>query len=476
MAAAALHLRATRGYGITKPQQASTSPAAAVILPKAEMERIRKLLAEDGDKLAQQTQADRLQQLERSVQRRERIQTIDRERNRLGTHKTTEELEEEAKRQEDIRLAHFKLDEERDEVKVMNKVVLYSKCVTIRDAQLDEKKRIKDDKVQVERRQDLLMEMERLKALKTYEEREQKRIEDRRKGALVIRTQIEERELERLKQQQLKQKEQREMLDEIEKLKEEEREEAQRRVVAAQRLMEDVKATNAEQIRQKTKLREADLEEERRIAQYLKEKERKEQEIQQEQDRVRAEKEKETARLRAQQEKVQDKQAELDALRAKRAQEQYEREWRKKEREEALRAARINQELSEARETQKREKEALLAEQALIEYEQYQRVVAVQREEDQIGLQKREQEKLQRAKHQEELRRQMQYAEEERRRLREEKIEEGLRLKKQREEHEAKLEAIRRRKLQEMEEQGVPEKYRQELARKRTSEPLRPAK
>lgn len=37
--------------------------------------------------------------------------------------------------------------------------------------------------------------------------------------------------------------------------------------------------------------------------------------------------------------------AELDALRAKRAQEQYEREWRKKEREEALRAARINQEL-----------------------------------------------------------------------------------------------------------------------------------
>lgn len=49
------------------------------------------------------------------------------------------------------------------EVKVMNKVVLYSKCVTIRDAQLEEKKQIKEGKAQGERRQDLLMEMERLK-------------------------------------------------------------------------------------------------------------------------------------------------------------------------------------------------------------------------------------------------------------------------------------------------------------------------
>ena len=43
----------------------------------------------------------------------------------------------------------------------------------------------------------------------------------------------------------------------------------------------------------------------------------------------------ETARLRAAQEKMADKQAELDQLRAKRAIEEAERTWRKKEREEA---------------------------------------------------------------------------------------------------------------------------------------------
>ena len=75
-------------------------------------------------------------------------------------------------------------------------------------------------------------------------------------------------------------------------------------------------------------------------------KERREQELQEEQDRIRHEKERETARLRASQEKAQDKQAELDALRAKCAQEAYEREWRRKQKEEAQHVTRINRELS----------------------------------------------------------------------------------------------------------------------------------
>ena len=49
-----------------------------------------------------------------------------------------------------------------------------------------------------------------------------------------------------------------------------------------------------------------------------------------EHERIRIEKEKEVARLRALQERASDEQAERDALRAKRAQEQNERQWRRK--------------------------------------------------------------------------------------------------------------------------------------------------
>lgn len=55
--------------------------------------------------------------------------------------------------------------------------------------------------------------------------------------------------------------------------------------------------------------------------------------------RIKDEKEREVARLRELQEKAQDRQAEIDALRAKRAREQAERQAREKDRREAQKRA-----------------------------------------------------------------------------------------------------------------------------------------
>lgn len=52
------------------------------------------------------------------------------------------------------------------------------------------------------------MEIERLKGLKVAEERETVRMHARRKGAVVIVDQIQEREIERIKQREMLQKEQ----------------------------------------------------------------------------------------------------------------------------------------------------------------------------------------------------------------------------------------------------------------------------
>ena len=60
-----------------------------------------------------------------------------------------------------------------------------------------------------------MMEIERLKSLKVQEEREVVRQEARRNGALVIVDQIQEREIERIKQREQLVKEQEQMARQI---------------------------------------------------------------------------------------------------------------------------------------------------------------------------------------------------------------------------------------------------------------------
>ena len=57
------------------------------------------------------------------------------------------------------------LDNEFDDVKQMNHMVLYSKVVTIRDKQLEENKRLESEWIEEQKKLDLMMEIERLKVL-----------------------------------------------------------------------------------------------------------------------------------------------------------------------------------------------------------------------------------------------------------------------------------------------------------------------
>lgn len=410
-------------------------------------------------------------------ERKAKMIALDQERRERGHQdaQSIEDIERAVKQQSDVQDARRKQDEFIDEVKHMNQVMLYAKCVTVRDAQVKEKQSIAGERSEEERKMDMAMELERLKALRMYEERELKRIEDRKKGAAVIRAQIEEREQERLRRLELKQQEQDAMLRHIERMKEEDRAESIKKKEASKRLMEEVALANAEQIRLKNRQQEMEREEELQIAAYIREKQQREQEAAEEQIRIKAEKEKEIARLRSLQEKAQDKQAELDALRARRAQEAHEREYRIKEREAAARQAAINEDLARAREEQKREKELMLAEQARFEKEEFERIIAVQKVAEEQERQKQIREHEQREKNAAAVAKQILEIEESRRRTRRDFVEEGNRLKTEKRERDAQIEAIRARKLQELERLNVPKQYRQELLKKHESEPLRPA-
>ena len=104
----------------------------------------------------------------------------------------------------------------------MNQMMMYSKVVTVRDAQVQEKRYIHQEKEEEEAQLDTMMEIERLKALKMYEERNKARLEDQRKGAQVIIEQIKERQSQRIREEEQRDQERHFILKQIEAMKFEE--------------------------------------------------------------------------------------------------------------------------------------------------------------------------------------------------------------------------------------------------------------
>merc|ERR1719473_962903 len=136
------------------------------------------------------------------------------------------------------------LDEDMDDVKHMNQMMLYSKVVTIRDAQINEKRGVQAEREEEERQLDMMMEIERLKALKMYEEREKARLDDQRRGAQVIVEQIKDRQAQRMREEESRDQERSFILKQIDALKEEEVEQQRSKKMAAERLMQEVNQAN----------------------------------------------------------------------------------------------------------------------------------------------------------------------------------------------------------------------------------------
>jgi len=361
------------------------------------------------------------------------------------------------------------LDEDMDDVKHMNQMMLYSKIVTIRDAQIQEKRSVQAEKEEEERQLDMMMEIERLKALQMYEEREKSRLEDQRRGATVIIEQIKDRQSQRMREEESRDQERAFILKQIDSLKAEEVEQQKGKKVAAARLMVEVNAANTAAMSIKEEKMLAEKLEEQKIIEYRENKELKERELEAEKERLAAEKELETAKLRARQEKAQDKASEMDALRAKRAMESAERAARDKERAEAARLEAINKELNFARKQQQSEKERRLGEQAKFERDEFERIIEVQMQQEEAERQRQGEEKQMLKQHAGELRSQIDSREEKALQERRDFLEEGNIVRASIGSERRKLEKIKTRKIDELKKTGVPDKYWSELARKQIS-------
>ena len=139
------------------------------------------------------------------------------------------------------------------------------------------------------------------------------------------------------------------MLRQIEQLKQEEVKQSVEKKDRVNKLMGDVEDANKRAIDVKDGKKKEEKDLEMKIVDYNRQKAMREEEQAAELRRVKEEKEREVQRLRELQEKAQDRQSEIDALRAKRAFEESERIARDKERKELEHKQAVLRELEDAR-------------------------------------------------------------------------------------------------------------------------------
>ena len=195
------------------------------------------------------------------------MQEMDRERQK----KVPPTESEVAQREKDVGIlskAQAQMDEELDDVKHMNQMILYSKVVTIRDKQLQENKQLEHEWIEEQKKLDLLMEIERLKSLKVAEEREVVRQQQQRNGALVIIDQIQEREKERIRQREILAKEQEQMARQIEALRLAEIKAAEEKRIRNLKMIAEVEAANKVALSKKQEARQKEIDEEQEIVKY----------------------------------------------------------------------------------------------------------------------------------------------------------------------------------------------------------------
>ncbi len=161
----------------------------AIVIKQDELERM-KATTKIQSKEAEIQQRRLLEEQKESAMaaakaRKQRMLDLDKER-ALKMPPTEQQVIDKEKADGLLTKAQQLLDEDHDDVKHMNQMMLYSKVVTIRDRQLDEAKRLEQEWIEEQKRLDLMMEIERLKSLKLQEEREVKRKEAQKQGSLVI--------------------------------------------------------------------------------------------------------------------------------------------------------------------------------------------------------------------------------------------------------------------------------------------------
>ena len=357
------------------------------------------------------------------------------------------------------------LDQNEDCVKEMEKLALYAKVASIRERQLKEHEMMEQMYKKKEEKLDTMIELERLKELKQQQERENNRKKLQREGCLIIIDQIKQKEYEKIKQREIIEKEKQIILRQLKELADEDLRQNEKKRIANERAAKEIVESNKINALNKKKKLLEEKEEDLKILKYNMEKAKKEEEELKEKKRLQEEKEKEVQKLREKQEKAADKMTELDALRAKRAAEEAEREARIKEKMEIIKKKKILDELLQSNNKQKIQKRNQLAEQAKQEQAEYERIIKNQLEEMEKEKKIEEERKRMRYENTRDLRKMIKLREEKEKVEAKEILEEGRKIRQNYDSWKRRMERIKQEKIQKLKDLNVEPIYIADLER-----------
>lgn len=379
---------------------------------------------------------------------------------------TEQELEDRDRTQRMLDRAQALRLEQEDEIKRLNRHILEVKCQASRDAQIQEKTQIQTELSEEEKRLDAMMETERRKALETVEKIDELRKKQRVSGMQEICNQIKQREEERQFEDELKELEKLQLQQKQEQMNVEDFLAMEKKREEQQRLQEEIMRINAETLRAKAIRKEEEKLANMRAMEYIQKKMEREAKYEEEQKQMKREKELEIARLRARQEKAKDYQAEQDEIRARRNQEILDREWRRKEKELALKRAREQEMLRAARSKQVQYKDHFLSIEAGREKAEFERVLMAQQGAILKEKEEEEKQRLKALRNAEAIRQQVKERELSAIAKRRETFKDADQLSEEARLRRLQLSEIKEKKLKELRETGLCEKYCSEVERK----------
>ncbi|MCQ2818892.1 MAG: trichohyalin-plectin-homology domain domain-containing protein [archaeon] len=400
-------------------------------------------------------------QADKALNRKERIMEYDKNNKYMNLAEFDKDLAPSKAKQADLYMTCK--DRQNDKMKEMSQLAMFAKVAHIRDKQLEERKFMEELYRRKNRKLDDMMEFERLKELKYQIGKEQYLKEQQRQGQMIIIEQIKESDVARLKRKDELEKEKRRMNKQIKAMLEEDqriKEQKAQEILKKAKEIEDLNK-KAQLIKERIKIE--DKEEDLKILKYNIEKAKREEELLAEKKRIAEEKEKETQRLREKQERAKDKQAEMDAIKAKRAYEESERKARLKEEADRLRHEELQKAVTDENRRVQAIRERLQKEALQKEKDEYNKIVERQLLELEKEKEKERQMQLKRLANKTEVEKQIYDKGQKDVMKKYDIIDEGKRNQKYQDDYYQELERFRQAKLKELQGMNVDEKYYADL-------------
>lgn len=245
--------------------------------------------------------------------------------------KTELDILNEKKEQSLLTNAREMLAEQDDEIKKLNELIMEAKVHAVRDAQVAEKSRLVTEGEEHQYRLDLMMEEERVRGLLESERVDAALKEEHLQGRRELEAQILERKLQKQLDDEIREQEQKAMLEKLELLHLEDYEAAQQKREEARALMADVTRANEEAIRIREAREQASELESVKMAEFLAQKAQREQELEETGLRKKAIWERQQARMVEKQSTATEQQAAKERLLEKRNLDAVERKARAQE-------------------------------------------------------------------------------------------------------------------------------------------------